>query len=325
MMKAIGFVTSAIVLTASAGFSYLYFRTPAAVPPADLHIEATPERVARGEYIFTVLSDCDGCHSERDFSRFGGPVKPSRRGAGGPMPLDDLPGKVFARNITPDPETGIGKWTDGEIVRAIRDGISRDGTALFPMMPYPNYRYMADEDVYSLVAYLRSLPAVKNAVPRSQLDFPVSMLIKGEPQPAGSVPVVDRSNRLAYGQYLVAMAGCEECHTPLDKGKLVAGKNFGGGQRFGVPGGPVVYSSNISSDKATGIGAWDYQRFRDRLAAYRNYTPDPAGPEKFTLMPWLNFGKLADEDVAAIWEYIRTRPAVENKVDAHPPAVVSQR
>lgn len=324
MLKTIGSVALAIVVTAGAGFGYLYFRSPASSPAADLHIEATPERLARGEYIFTVLSDCDGCHSERDFSRFGGPVKPGRRGVGGPVPLDDLPGKVFARNITPDPETGLGRWTDGEIVRAIRDGVSRDGSALFSLMPYANYRYMADEDVYSLVAYLRSLPPVRNEVPRSQIGFPVSLLMKGDPRPAGLVPAVDRTDRLAYGQYLVTMASCEECHTPLDKGRLVAGKNFGGGHRFGIPGGPVVHSANISSDKATGIGTWDYQRFRDRLAAYRNYEPEPAGPDQFTLMPWLNYGKLSDEDVAAIWEYIRTRPPVENKVNPRP-AVESSR
>lgn len=324
MLKAIGLVMLAIALTATAGFSYLYFRSPATAPAADLHIELTPERLARGEYLFT-LSDCDGCHSERDFSRFSGPVKAGRRGAGGPMPLDDLPGKVFARNITPDAETGLGRWSDGEIVRAIREGISRDGSALFPMMPYSGYRYMADEDVYSLVAYLRSLPPVRNEVPRSQIDFPVSMLIKGEPQPAGSVRSVDRGNRMAYGQYLTNLAGCEECHTPAEKGKLIAGRNFSGGRRFGIVGGPVVYSANITADKGTGIGGWDYQRFHARMAAYRNYTPEPAGPEKFTLMPWLNFGKLTDDDLAAIWEYIRTRPAVENRVNPHPAPVISRR
>jgi hypothetical protein len=123
-----------------------------------------------------------------------------------------LPGRIVAPNITPDKETGIGNWTDGEKIRAIRDGVSRDGRALFPTMPYQHYRLMSDEDVYSLVAYLNTLPAVFNCLPQTQVDFPANLWINSEPQPAGMVPEPDRKNTVKYGEYLVTIAGCQSCH-----------------------------------------------------------------------------------------------------------------
>src|SRR5262249_33855917 len=147
-----------------------------------------------------------------------------------------LPGKIASRNITPDVETGIGSWTDGEKIRAIREGVSRDGTALFPMMPYERFRQMSDEDVKSLGAYLNTLPPVKHQVERSQVDFPVSVLIKSAPQPAGAVASPNQSDRFAYGEYLVSLAGCGGCHTPTEKGEPKPGMAFAGGERFAVPG-----------------------------------------------------------------------------------------
>jgi cytochrome c553 len=164
-----------------------------------------------------------------------------------------LPGQVAASNITPDRETGIGDWTDGEKVRAIREGIDRDGHTLFPMMPYADFRHMSDEDVYSLVAYLNSLPAVKHNVPRTRLDFPVSLLVKSAPQPVDSVPHPDLNDKAQRGRYLVAVAGCGGCHT--------------GSERFRV----AVVSANISPDLHTGIGRWTEQDFVNRFAQYREY------------------------------------------------------
>src|SRR5438270_7243563 len=142
--KILGLGVAAIVCLGVAGASYLLVKKPAVAPPMSIKVAMTPERIARGKYIFT-LSDCDGCHSARDFSRFDGPVIESRRGEGFEFPKDmGLPGRVASRNITTDAETGIGAWTDGEKIRAIREGISRDGTPLFPMMPYEGYRRMSD-------------------------------------------------------------------------------------------------------------------------------------------------------------------------------------
>jgi mono/diheme cytochrome c family protein len=320
IVRILGFLVAAVMITTVGGFSYLYLRKPATARPSDVKVEITRARLARGKYLYN-LADCDGCHSQRDFSRFDGPVVESGRGQGTVFPPDmGLPGVVAPRNITPDKETGLGNWTDGEKIRAIREGISRDGTALFPMMGYERFRHMSDEDVYSLVAYLNTLPPVRNPVPRSKIVFPVSMLIKSAPQPAGHVPQPDHSNKVKYGEYLVTMAGCIECHTPAKQGKPLQGMTLAGGQEFQFPG-AVVVSANITPDLETGIGRWTERDFLDRVYQYKEYAEKGSpqvGPESFTLMPWLNFAQLEPEDLKAIYAFLRTQQPVYHVVDSHP-------
>jgi mono/diheme cytochrome c family protein len=316
----LGFVVTAAVITGIAGFSYLYFRKPATAQPSAVKVEITAARLARGKYLFT-LADCGGCHSQRDFARFGGPEIEHGVGRGNVFPPElGLPGVVAPRNITPDKETGIGDWTDGEKIRAIREGVSRDGTALFPMMGYERFRHMSDEDVYSLVAYLNTLTPVRNRVPRSQIPLPVSLLMKSAPRPAGHVPQPNRSNKAKYGEYLVTLAGCIECHTQAKNGKPLKGLTLAGGEEFRFPG-RVVVSANITPDPQTGIGRWSEQDFLDRFYQYKEYVEQgsPAvGPESFTLMPWLNFAQLEPDDLKAIYAFLRTQPAVYHVVDSHP-------
>src|SRR5215472_6686641 len=214
-------VLGVVIVVPAAGVGYLYIRKPAQAPALSIKVPMTPERIARGKFLFTTIADCDGCHSQRDFSRVGGPVVVSGRGQGNVLSsfIFELPGTVVAPNLTPDPETGLGNWTDGEKIRAIREGVDRDGRALFPMMPYQGYRNMSDEDVQAVVAYLDSLPPIKNPLPKTQLAFPVSVLIKSAPKPAGSVPSPDLNDKMKRGEYLVAIAGCGDCHTPMEKGQ----------------------------------------------------------------------------------------------------------
>jgi hypothetical protein len=314
-MKRIGRVLKIAVLTvaitAGGGTAYLFVRRPGMTPPPEMHAEATPQRLARGKYLFN-LADCDGCHSERDFSHFGGPVVQGRRGVGTIFPAAmGLPGLVAPANITPDLETGIGTWTDGEKIRAIREGVDRDGRALFPMMPYENFRHMSDEDVLSLVAYLDSLTPVKHRVPQTRLDFPVSVLIKGAPRPARGTAAPDRHDSLKYGEYLVRLAGCMECHTD----------SLSGGRMFRMAPSIVVVSANISPDLQTGIGRWSEQDFLDRIYQYQDYAQHGSpkvGPQSFTLMPWLNFSQLPPEDLKAIYAYLRSRPPVYRAIETHP-------
>jgi mono/diheme cytochrome c family protein len=315
-----GLAIAGIVCMGAAGAGYMLVKRPAIAPPLQVKVEMTPERIARGKYIFTV-SDCSGCHSGRDFSRFGGPVIESQIGQGFEFPKElGMPGRIASRNITPDPETGIGAWTDGEKIRAIREGISRDGTALFPMMPYERFRNMSDEDVMSLVAYLNSLPPVKHHVERSQVEFPVSVLMKSAPKPAGTVPPPNRADRLAYGGYLVNLAGCGGCHTQSDKGTPKPGFAFAGGERFVFPG-AVVVSANITPDPQTGIGRWKEADFIDKFEQYREYAAKgspAAGPENFTIMPWLEFSQLDKADLGAIYTFLRSQKPVYHIVDSHP-------
>jgi mono/diheme cytochrome c family protein len=310
IFRVLGYVMAAVLVLAGGAATYLYARKPEMAPAAKLSIERSAERLARGAYLYR-LADCDGCHSERDYGRFGGPVMPGGTAAGQVFTKEmGLPGTVVAPNLTPDVETGIGSWTDGEKVRAIREGVDKDGRTLFPMMPYEAFRKMSDEDVYSLVAYLDTLPAVKRQHPVTQLDFPVALFIKSTPKPAGSVAPPDLSTKVKKGAYLVNIAGCQGCHTA----------SLAGGERFTMPG-LLVVSANISADTATGIGRWSEQDFLARFAQYREYAeqgPPKVGPVGFTLMPWLNFCQLPEEDLGAIYAYLRTLPPVNHSVETHP-------
>ena len=283
----------------------------------------SPERVERGRYIFTVLADCDSCHSQRDFSKVGGPVVLSGRGQGNLLSsfVVGMPGTVVAPNLTPDKETGLGTWTDGDKIRAIREGVDKDGRALFPMMPYQGFAKMSDYDVESLVAYLNTLPPVRNLLVPTQLAFPVNLMIKSVPKPVGSVPGPNRSDKLKYGEYLVAVAGCGGCHTRAEKGQPVKGMEFAGGEVFDTTSGKVL-SANISQDLETGIGKWNEEQFLKKFYDFKEYAasgpPKLAGPESFTLMPWLTFSQLTPEDLSAIFTYLRTVKPVYNYVETHP-------
>ena len=133
----------------------------------------------RGSYLTNRVAGCIDCHSKRDFTKYSGPVIPGTEGGGGlvfDQKLAMIPGTLYGRNITPDPETGIGTWTDDEILRAMTQGISKNGDTLFPLMPYPNYNHMAKEDLLSIIAYIKTLKPIKNKVPARQLMMPVSMM-----------------------------------------------------------------------------------------------------------------------------------------------------
>jgi mono/diheme cytochrome c family protein len=294
---------------------YFVARPPRSASPKEIRVPVTPETVARGKYLYEVVADCDGCHGERNWGMQLAPVV--RSGAGFTFPAEmGLPGKVTAPNISSDPVAGIGAWSDGEKLRAIREGIGRDGRALFPMMPYESYRQMSDRDAEALVAYLNTLPAVAETRPRTEIDFPVSVLMKSAPAPVES-PVTEPADR---GEYLVKMGGCADCHTPKERGAPVAGKELAGGEVFRL-GKFTVVSANITPDGETGIGRMTEAAFVRRFHEYREYQQAPlpeATQQNFTLMPWLQFSRYSEEELGAIYRYLRKQKAVANKVTVHP-------
>src|SRR3989442_5201517 len=160
-VKIPGFTIIALLVLVSLAITFTIGWRPIIGPKArrvtDRHFEATLARLERGKYLVDSVMTCIGCHSEADFSKPGAPPREGRRGAGTRWADGDLLW-VVAPNITPDKETGAGNWTDDTLARAIREGIGHDGRALFPLMPYPNYRSMADEDLASVIVYIRSLP-----------------------------------------------------------------------------------------------------------------------------------------------------------------------
>jgi len=172
--------------------------------------QRTPERLARGRYLVEAVAGCMDCHSPHDWTRHDAPTLTGMDGAGQDMSaiLQGLPGRVVAPNLTPDPETGAGTWSDDALARAIREGIGHDGHALFPMMPYEHFRSLPDEDVASIVIYLRSLRPVRNRLAQTRLAFPVNYLIRSVPQPlTGPVLQADVSNSVQRGAFLVNAGG----------------------------------------------------------------------------------------------------------------------
>ena len=156
-----------LVLLAGAGIALIF---PRVSPPSDLVIEGTPEQIERGRYLAENVMACMGCHSVRMLDRYSAPLVEGRKGGGG-FVFDEglgIPGVVTSRNITP---AGLADWTDGEIVRAITAGVSRDGEALFPLMPYLGYGQLDPEDIHAVVAYLRTMPPVATDAPQKDLDF----------------------------------------------------------------------------------------------------------------------------------------------------------
>ncbi len=153
-----------------------------------------------------------------------------------------LPGTFYSKNITPH---GVGNWTDGELVRAITEGISKDGTVLFPIMPYLVYGKMDKEDIYSVVAYIRTLPSIQYDPPKSVANFPMSMIMKTIPTEKQFTQKPDKSNIVAYGEYLTKGASCADCHTPSKDGVPIPGKEFAGGIEFNLPGNTVVRTANL--------------------------------------------------------------------------------
>ena len=281
---------------------------PKARPVTDRTFEATPERLARGEYLVEGVAHCFQCHSDHDVTKPNLPIKDGMKGAGWLMEQAPGLGTIIAPNITPDRETGIGNWTDDEIARAIREGVSRDGRALFPIMPYQNFRDMSDEDLASVVVYLRTVPPVRNAIARTSLEFPLSRIVNTMPQPLESpVPAPAEASR---GAYLVKLAECQTCHTAAVQGEPLPGMAFAGGFEFKVPGTnlrPVV-SANITPD-ASGIAHYDAALFDQVLRTGRL-----PGRQLSGIMPYDHLARLSPEDMAAIFAYIKAQQPVQHRV-----------
>ena len=301
-----------VAITATIGWRP--FIGPSARPLTDRTFPSTPERLARGRYLTENLLNCFACHSDRDWSREDVPLMAGTHGAGSMnFPVLDLPGKVFPPNITPDKETGAGNWTDDQLARAIREGIGYDGRALFPMMPYENYRYMSDEDLASVIVYLRSIPPVRRAVPKTELIFPVKYLIRNAPHPLlDAVPEPDTSTPVKRGDYLTTLGGCRDCHTPQHEGQRLLELDLAGG--FPVPGpwGHVV-GANITQ-APSGIPYYDESLFLDVMRTGR-----VKARELKPIMPWWYYRGLTDDDLKDIFAYLKAVPSVAHRVDNSKP------
>jgi mono/diheme cytochrome c family protein len=270
----------------------------------DRKFEPTPERLQRGQYLVEGVVNCFHCHSKYDEKASPAPVLISKKGAGTVF-LEDGEMRVVAPNITPDKETGIGNWSDDALARAIREGVGADGRALFPIMPYGQFRHMSDEDLASVIAYVRTVEPARSELPKTHLPFPVSRLVNIYPEPVTEpVPPPDVSTPVKRGEYVTILGGCTDCHTPRKRGQPIAGLEFGGGNVLGD-----VAATNITPDPS-GIPYYDEALF---LEAIR--TGHVKGRTLKPQMPWWAYRNMTDDDLKAVFAYLRTLKPVKHRVD----------
>jgi mono/diheme cytochrome c family protein len=321
MRKFIALATIGLFIIAAVYFSSC--KGKKSEPQVNNKEDSLKKIVERGDYLANHVAGCLDCHSKRDFSKFAGPVLPGTEGGGG-FVLDQkfgLPGVLYGRNITPDNETGIGTWTDDEILRAMTQGISKNGDTLFPIMPYPNFNRLAKEDLLSIIAYIRTLKPIKNKVPPRQLMVPIAMAYPGkmlQPSVDGNIRPPE-NDKVKYGEYLITMADCGTCHSPLTPQGPDMSRMYAGGYKFDLGATGIVNSANITPDSATGIGTWTEERFMNKFIPYReekNYNYDPG--KQNTIMPLSILAGMKDEDLKAIYAYLRTVKPISNKVEKYP-------
>jgi mono/diheme cytochrome c family protein len=279
-------------------------------PLIDRKFERTPERLARGRYLVNGVGECFACHGPSDLNASGWPPVRGKEGSG-LAGFSSSPGAVAA-NLTADRETGIGNWTDDMLARAIREGVSHVGRLIDPtIMPYEFYRSMADEDLASVIVYLRSIPPIRNALPASRtsqnIAAPYAIPIYA--------PVLgpDLSTPIKRGAYLVQLGACQWCHTLRDANrKTLPGLEFAGGDLITTPDFQVT-SANLTPDPS-GISYYDEAVFLKAMQTGK------VGARKIhPIMPWWFFGQMTDDDLKAIFAYLRTVKPVHHRVDNNEP------
>lgn len=272
-------------------------------PLTDRRFEPTPERRERGKYLATAAIGCVLCHSERDRGQPGAPPVAGREFAGAVMAEE--PGyRLVAPNLTPDVATGAGSWSDDMLARAIREGVGHDGHGLGGQMWWWAFRALSDEDLASIIVYLRSLPAVENRLPPRILSAELEKERAEGAEPLdGAVAARDLSDPIVRGTYLIEIADCMGCHSAWE---APTNPGFGAGgnaiERFGE----VAFSANLTPDP-TGIGGYTEGIFRGALRSGRGGTLHGA-------MPWVAYRHLTDADIGAIYRALRQLPPVAHRV-----------
>jgi cytochrome c553 len=259
----------------------------------------------QGKYLVESVTICFECHSERDFSKPGWPIPPRRVGSGRILGGEGSPNQIIAPNITQDAATGIGNWSDEEIVRAIKDGVGKNGRLLNPEMPSRYFHSLGDDEIQSVVLYLRSIPPVRNQLP----EMAKYVLGKHPPTIAmDSIRLTNTSTMVMRGARLVRLAGCETCHTPANEDGFIHGLEFAGGTVF-RRGDQAAASSNLTPDPS-GIGYYNESLFLKVVKTGR------AGARPiFSAMPWHFYRNLTDADLRAIFAYLQALPPIKHRVD----------
>lgn len=271
-------------------------------PLTDRTFERNGARRERGRYLAEGILQCALCHSDRDWGQPGAPPVQSRTMAGHVW-NDEGTTRLVAPNLTSDVETGAGGGSDDMLARAIREGISHDGRPLHPQMWYPSFSRLSDEDLASVIVYLRSLPAIRNPLPRTQLSEEQVQRIVGRPMPI-TTPVSGPADDspLERGRYLAAIGDCGGCHTLWEAERLPGA--FAGGNAISRDG-KNIYSTNLTPH-ATGID-YDADAFVQLMRTGKQGLTHP-------MMPWAAFRHLTDEDLRALHAFLQSRHPVAHAI-----------
>lgn len=304
-----------IAVAAAGGWAYLRFGKPDVGDAPAITVAKTAERIERGRYLANHVAVCMDCHSKRDWTRFSGPILAGTEGTGGEPFTKEMgfPGSFYSKNITP---AGLKDWSDGEIFRAVTTGVSKNNDPIFPVMPYHYYGQSDPADIEAIIAYIRTLPARDNDIPKGEADFPFSLILRTIPHKGTAQKAPSPGDSVAYGKYLVNLASCVECHSKVDdKARLIAGSEFGGGRSFEMPGGTLT-TPNITPH-ATGIGAWTREQFIQRFKHYADPAALTTGLKQTdynSLMPWTMYAGMTESDLSSIYQYLRSLQPKEHVV-----------
>jgi mono/diheme cytochrome c family protein len=256
--------------------------------------------VKRGEYLVNGVLTCGNCHTPKGPS---GDIK--EKAFSGGLSWNEPPFKVTAPNITQDKETGIGEYTDDQLRTVLRKGIKRNGAPVAMVMPSGFYEIMTDRDLNSVIAYLRTIKPIKNQVPDPFYKMP-----QGHPIPPGAdkeATEAELNTPQKRGFYLVTIAHCMECHTPMGpRGREFATKLGTGGFKFPGPWGESV-SRNITQNKEKGIGAWTDAEIKRAITQGVSRDGSKLKPP----MGFHYYVTMTDGDLNDVVAYLRTVPANE--------------
>ncbi|MEW6453625.1 MAG: c-type cytochrome [Pseudomonadota bacterium] len=257
--------------------------------------------VERGNYLVNSILTCGNCHTPRGP---GGVFDMGKQLSGGPQTWDEPTFKVKGANITPDPDTGIGKWSDADIKRALQEGKRPDGSQLAPLMPYGFYKVFTPNDLNAVVAYIKSVPPVKNAV--EPPVYKAALHVDTPPGAEKPFSDADMSDPVKRGFYLATIGHCMECHTPIVNDRHDNKQLGKGGQEFKGPWG-VSVSRNITSSKTKGIGAWTDAEIKTAITQGKSKDGSPLKPP----MGFPLYARMTEQDLNAVIAYLRTVPAQE--------------
>lgn len=281
-------------------------------PLRDVKFEATAQRIKRGEYLANGILMCMTCHSPRDTTKPGFPPIASKKGSGVIL-YDTEEGRLAAPNITPDKETGAGNWTDDMLARAIREGVGHDGRALSDPMYWGSFRQLSDEDLASVVVYLRTIPPVKNKLPKRRFSDEREKKLQKRSQPLLTpVAAPDLADLVTRGRYYIKTADCIGCHTGWYKrnpGFFGGGnklENYYGWARLWKEDTSYVFSTNITPHE-TGLKGWTPELFINVIRTGKGGVLAPR-------MPWVSYKNMTDEDLTAILTALQKMPLVNHKV-----------